>query len=243
MQQELTKPTDTKHKLPLADILKEAWREVKGSKLTFFLALVIFIIIYALTNTLNIISHDAWWSNIILFIVNSLLQGGILYLGLRRAFNMTLSSKMIFKAFTPRLGLKVIGGIILIYLPIIIINAIILLLSFLMTSFFHPESHKFILYTGVTIGILISYYLLVRFSLIGSIIMAQRETNPLKAMKESVRATSGCFWVLTGFTILSFLLAAVGILTIGIGFLWIFPFLLTAWGLIYKHLVGKFTNQ
>lgn len=235
--------TTTKEKLPLRKIMQEAWQQVHGCKLNFFLAFLMTIVTYLVLAIFATLLHHAPWTRIVFLIFEILLQAGMTYLGIRQVFKQPLSTIIVFKAFTPRLALYNFLAIIATYVLFFLINLIFFLLAiFLIHSASGPIAN-FMFYCIIALGFFIGIYVLIRFSLVMSVIMAQKEATASTAFSESYHATEGCFWKILGFYFFSILLLLLGLSTLGIGFIWIIPFLFITWGLIYRHLIGdKFTN-
>src|SRR3990167_3668367 len=106
-----------KYSLPVLETISEAWQKTYGAKGTFVIAIIIlvaiilvfeiilYIILYSVPENMAATYHLI---NLIYTIVTLLLQTGIIYIGLKRAFDLPISYSMIFRAFETNLAFRII---------------------------------------------------------------------------------------------------------------------------------------
>lgn len=221
--------------ISVSDIITQSWEKVKGTKASIWAAFgILFVIMLAigfisglLKNGAPVISASV---DFIGQIINFLLQMGILYIGISRAYDLPISYRMMFRTFQFEMALKVIGLYllqILIFLPVAIIGIIAAML--------YSDQ---ILLSGLLflISIFAIFYLAVRLFLSMGFVVYQG-INPVPAIKKSFQATHGNFWRILSILIIQFCILVISIIPLGIGLIWSLPFCFIVYGMLYKNLV------
>lgn len=247
-------PVEPTHTLPIEGTLKAAWEHVHGFKGTFWLAMLIIILISIILgmvqalvspppsnitpNTLSSFQHNipllALFFSILVNIVNALFSDGLFYVGLRRIAHLPIKMRMIFTVFRYPLVFKLI---ILLVLKFIIVIAFALLMLFF-GLIIPPSGHWHILQiiTYAAIIILI-FYVFIRLSM-SDLLILDKGVNPMTALKLSYQATNGFSWQILWLMILQILIILISILPLGIGLIWSLPFTYLVLPTIYNKLIG-----
>lgn len=234
------------YQISIEQVLRISWDKTKGAKATIWGAFAIYILCLVFLEGIKEIGIQATAIiynvavsqvkkhpsigiqiyNFIVLIIDTLLMSGIWYMGIRRAINLPISASMAFKIFQLRLALKVIGTKILYY----ILTALPLIMMGIMSGVIRVVSVPLLI-----IGGLLSIWLMTRLSMMIMLVLAE-QVSPWQAAKISFNATNGNFWQLFGIGITSILCIIAGILTLGIGLIWILPFVFILFGVVYQQL-------
>lgn len=226
--------TETTYLLPVWDTLSLAWEKVKGSKASIWGAVAILFLIALGFGILSAItkSFSPTFYHVIDFIMQiicSLLQMGVLYIGIQRAFDLPLSYSQMFRAFQPAIAMRLIAVYILevlIILPLMVLMVV---------GFILFTMHMAAAITLACIAYLGMIYVVVRLSLAMGFVL-DKGSNPIQALKESFNATRSNFWRILAIIIIETIIILVSIIPLGIGLIWTIPFAVVLYGLIYKNL-------
>lgn len=225
--------------LPIKETLNSAWTKVEGSKKTFFIA---FIILFAVMFGISLVegvfqainSGLGSFAKIIANIVGYLLQMGFLYMGICRAKDQPLNYTLLFRAFNLMRALSIIGLYILEALIFFIPSMIIFASTFIYAIGFPGAT--LISVTLLALAIFAIVYIAIRL-IPGIALILDKDVNPVAAVRESFRLTQGNAFNLFVITLVQIIAIAFGIITFGIGLIWMLPFSLITYGLIYRKLV------
>lgn len=245
---------NTPYLLPIKETIVSGWEKVSGAKGTVWAVLGISLLIGfgigIVAGLASILSE--YLSMAVNFagqLVTTLLQIGLLYIGIRRGRNEDITYKQVFRAFEQPIALRIIGVYalqFLIYLPLMILFMILPMLYFgpdlsaAFTSGLTPPT--LILVAWSLIGGLAFLYITLRIVLSMGLVI-DKGVNPWPAIKMSFAATRdnvGRIFVLLLFQMLILIAAA---LTLGIGLIWMIPYSLTIYGTAYNKLLVNIPNE
>ena len=148
--------TNNNFQLPILETVKLAWHKVNGVKLPFCAAIAFVMLVTYLDNMLNasIVTYPIYYRYFV-FLVGSvifiLLQAGLLYQGLQRANEVTISFRTLFYAFESKVALKVIGFYLLkalIFFPL----SLVILFSIYLGDVAYKQNQSSLLITGSVVG-------------------------------------------------------------------------------------------
>lgn len=225
--------------LPGWDLIGIAWKKVSGSKGTFWAAIGImilvllgFAILSAITKNVPVlgacISILGQW-------VNYLLQMGMLYIGIQRAYELPITFRQMFRSlqspYILNLTLMYLLEIVLFLIPILIIIAGVALQS---------NNQALLGALCYIIGGIAIFIIAVRVMLAPGFVL-DKGLGPWEAIKQSFKATHSNFWRLVGVGIFEMIVLTVAIIPLGIGLIWVLPFLYILYGEIYKSLMVNTT--
>ena len=232
--------TEATYLLPIGDTIKAAWDKVKGSKGSIWAALLItLIIIFGLgffDGIMTVVAPKVEPAvAIIVQVLGFLLQMGVLYLGIRRAQDLPITYRNMFRTFEGRITLRVI---VLYILQILILLIPIALMMFGIIVFdMEGVKSTMLIIAGVVgiIGFVATVFITVRIMLSMGFVL-DKGTNAWAAITQSFAATAGNFWRLVGIVIIQTLIILVSIIPVGIGLIWSLPFVYILYGTVYKNL-------
>jgi hypothetical protein len=224
------------YQLPVVDTISTAWDKVSGAKGSVWAAIVIlFVIMFVLGFVQGIfenVSHIfAMLLGLVFSIVNLLLQIGLIYIGIARAFNKPISYRLMFNTFNTTTALNIVGVYILKFL-IILVPAILIILAVIMSQAGQSTALAFLI--GL-VGVVSAFYLSIRlFVAIGYVL--DKGLGPVAAIKMSFKATRGNVLNLLGLAILQICIFIIAAIPLGIGLIWAIPLGLIIYGTVYKRL-------
>ena len=213
----------------IREIVSEAWKKTSGAKGTIWLAMLLYIVVATpvsvgipiLLELIGLSSQPAPGepynamvvlgfivSQIIILSITLPLGAGLFMVGLKIAVGATVSSTEVFGHFHKTLPLLV--SVILIY---------------------------FMMLVGFALLILPGIYLLVAYYLAIPLIV-EKNLSPWQAMEASRKAITKCWFRFFGLGILILLIAAVAMIPLGIGLIWVMPFIFIAYGIVYRNIFG-----
>jgi hypothetical protein len=230
--------TDEIYLLPVTDTIKSAWKKVSGTKGSFWAALIIAILILVGLGLIEKIIKTQMPSidpaiNFIFQIVNFIFEMGILYLGIRRAFDLPISYRMMFYVFQPPMIFNIIGLYIL-QVIIFLIPAIIIVIGVIL---FTKSGLLSLIGTLLSvIAIITIFYLAMRMA-VSTAFVLDKKINPWQAIKKSFRATRSNVMRLIGIFLLELIIIIVSMIPLGIGLIWSLPLGLIIYGMVYKNLL------
>lgn len=223
--------------IPVGDTISTAWEKVKGSKGSvwaalgiFFLIMIGFGILQAITKPTPILMNAIM---VIGQVIQYLLQMGLIYIGIKRAFELPVSYQLMFRTFESDVTLRIIGLYLLemlIFIPFGIIGVIGYLIGISSIPF-----GGLICFLLIILAVLGTIYVSIRISLSAALVL-DRKLNPWSAIKKSFEATRSNFWRLIGILIIQVLILILSIIPLGVGLIWSLPFILVCYGVIYKNL-------
>ncbi len=232
---------DALYVLPVGETLGNAWDKVKGSKKSFWAAFIIlFIIAFGIGILQGIAKGMSPGLGFIVGIVGQiiifLMQIGLLYIGIQRAFDLPITYTQLFRAFDGAIALRAIGLYILqviIFIPPFIAIFIGVFLGAATRGSTLGSIISVLLCLIGTIGLI---YLSIRM-MMGMALILDKGLNPWKAVKASFHITRSNFWSLLGILFLQFLIVFISLIPMGIGSIWTMPFMFILYGVMYKKLL------
>ncbi len=241
------------NKLPVFETIRNAWHKVKGTKATFFLVVVVLILlslasqgieIYLKKNgiTFAAITIVALIVFVFFKILYAILSWGLIYFGSERASGANIQFNMIRYVFDIKLFIKMIGLYIL-QLLIILPTFFLLFSGIILYSFKGaPPIQTYISILLGIIAIILMIYLTLRMYL-SRIIVVTTKINPWQAIKSSFKATKNNVWRLLGLSLLNTIILFLSILPLCIGLIWAMPYLFINYGVVYKTLMNPTSKQ
>ena len=263
-QPSLISPTVTR--LPIKECMRVAWGNLYGAKKALFLAFLLAIVAYILSGFIygfihgfligfthaarlpaDAIDKSGTWIvsslvlRFILLLVTALVAAGVLYLGIRRAANLSINVKMMFDVF--RQATRIIILKILLLFIIVLLASLLFIPNILHHSFTNTNVGD----VSATVKILtaICYlaviplfiFVVIRLSMALPLVL-DRKLNPIKAIKLSFIGTRKNFWRLFLIQIVGLLAVALSVVTVGIAGIWLIPFIYILYGVVYQKLFG-----
>lgn len=224
--------------LPIIASIQTAWHLVKGAKKAVWGALgIIFIVSFLLGFCSYFIKH--FFPNldvplqIFTNIIALLFQVGLMYLGIQRANQLPIVSRLIFRSFE----LDILPRLVIAYLLKIFIFLPFILLMVLGSLAFTAETTLLTILFGVIwlIGFIGFIFALARLYLTAAFILDKR-FGPWRAITASYRATRSNVLNLIGLGLLQMLIAIIATIPLGIGLIWAVPLGIILYGVVYKQL-------
>lgn len=218
--------------IPIKQTIKTAWGKVYGTKKIFWTAFLVaaaITIVCGLINALfkTFLPQAVPLIGFITQLIAFLLQMGLTYIGIKRAFDQPIHYKLVFKCFEPRVALYII----LVYLLQLLI--LLLPIALIFGAMLLPRGFNIVV--SILAGILI-FYLFIRFMLAFAIVLDQNK-NPWEAIKQSFHLTQHNFWHLFAILILQNIIVIISIIPAFIGLIWTIPFCVILYGTIYRNLL------
>lgn len=245
--------------LPIGDTLATAWTKVKGSKGSFWAAIAIIV---AIGIGLNILGYCVGtlskgteaFIQFVNNVLNFFLQMGVIYMGIKKAQDLPITYKNLFYPFRLDLILKLIGLYILkllVLLPFGLVMVIAAALtatkttvnadlsatdqvaaSVISSSSLFSSGIATVIYIIVIIGVI---FVSLRMILAAAYVL-DKNAGPWQAILLSFKATQSNVLRLLGLFIVQGFIFLLGVITAGIGFIWIMPYAFIIYGLAYKRL-------
>ncbi len=237
--------------LPIAETIETAWAKTKGTRATFWAAMGIAALILFFVYLCLSILPDAGWLSFLLGLMGqliaALLLAGMIYIGLRVAFDLPIEYKNIFRSFQPDILLSLLG----VALLKLLIMGIFSLLNMGIFALLAPDVMNYVMgpptttthYAAIPIlvflmfmSMLLAGYVVVRLMLASSFVL-DKKVGPLIAIQKSFDATRHNFWQIAGILLLEQLIILLSMIPMGIGLIWTIPFMYVVHGVIYKRLL------
>lgn len=237
--------------LPIAETIETAWAKTRGTRATFWAAMgVAALILFFVYLCLSILPDEGWLSSLLGLIgqlIAALLLAGVIYIGLRVAFDLPIEYKHVFRSFQPDI-LPSLLGVALLKL------CIMGMFSFLNVGIFAllaPDVMNYMIGSATTtthyaampllvllmlVSMLVAGYVVVRLMLASSFVL-DKKVGPLIAIQKSFTATRHNFWQIAGILLLEQLIILLSMIPMGIGLIWTIPFMYVIHGVIYKRLL------
>lgn len=236
---------NTTYEIPITDTIQVAWQKVSGSKgIIWAFASIMFVawIAFALLNSLLFSNAHTlnYIFDVIIQIIVLLFQIGILNIGIQRAFDKPLDISQGFKAFNLKTAFRIIGLFIIQFIIFVPLTTLILLPVLVSTAVIRlalPGGIMSFIFTLIlSLFLLITLYLAMRLWPAMAFVI-DKNAGPLQAIKLSFEATRNNVWRLFVIFVVQAVVLVLSFLTLGIAFIWTFPFIIILYGLIYKRLL------
>lgn len=231
----------TTYTLPIKETLSTAWEKVNGAKGTiigaFVLIIAVMFVIGIIEGVMQTISAPLGsLFKLIANIIGYLLQMGMLYIGICRAKDMPIRYTLIFKTLNLNCGLRIIGLYILEALIFLIPGAVIFGATFIYTLQFPGAT----LISAILLiaASLASIYIALRL-IPGIALVLDQDAGPITAIQKSWQLTQGNVLNLFVITLVQMLAVLLGVVTFGIGLIWMLPFSIITYGVLYRKLVNR----
>lgn len=242
--------------LPVWESIQTAWAKVSGFKGTFWGAYLLILFIMFCVGILDGILQYAVPKIEPVFalvgqVINYLLSMGIIYLGIRRAFDIPTTFKNVFDVFRENKPWKLIGLYILqilIILACMLVLAVGVALAFAVgiieeTAANNPPAFHFsnpgmvALVTLILIfGFCLVVYVATRLWLSAGFVL-DRGYGPIDALSSGFKASRSNFWRIVGYALLQIFFMIISVIPLGIGLIWSLPWMVICYGVGYKNLV------
>lgn len=241
--------TELTYSIPVWETIGKAWDKIKGTKGSVWGAIgLIILIMLGLIICGSIIQGIFPFLKslvgLILQLVNFLFEMGLLYIGIKRAFDLPISYRLVFRSFETPVALRVIGLYILqilIFIPFTLLFFIPLIVQSVFDYPFSSAPIVLLYLVCYVIGIIGVIYFVIRL-LVAMAFVLDKLSNPWEAIVKSFEATRGNFWNLLFLTIIEILILMISAIPLGIGLIWTLPFALILYGIIYKELSVNVTT-
>jgi hypothetical protein len=235
--------------LPIWKTISLAWKKTKGVKRSiwaaFLLAFLILVIISLCFGMLAIMFVEQATKvehplkivlGSIAQLITFLFQMGLLFLGIKRAFDLPVSYRTVFNTFKFMTAVKLIGYFLLQLAIMILIFVPFLLLSMLLNLLTSDISKDFFSSIILIASSLASLYVLVRMYLSAGFIV-DKNVGPLQAIKLSFLSTRSNFLRMLIVAIIEMFIVLISMVPFGIGLIWTIPFTFICYGVVYQTLL------
>jgi len=229
--------------IPVWDTITYAWEKVSGSKKTFWGAILLFfVIMFGLGFVEGLFKESnsflATTIKIIANVIGYFMQMGLLYVGIKRAFDLPIEYKQMFRVFEKEIAIKVVLLYILqilVFLPVI---AFLIGVSVLPGVF--PAITPAIPIILFVVGGIALVYLSVRM-LVSNALVLDKAMGAWDSIKLSFKVTRGNFWPCLGLILSQIIIVVISAIPLGIGLIWSLPLVFICYGIIYKRLMVNAT--
>jgi len=214
-------------------VFSEAWELVKGAKLAFFIAFVLYGVSYIAidflsstvitfvapgsmpVSSLNDFTEDPltvgsafFLGQILIMLLTTPLMAALYSMGIKRSGKQNVSGGDIFSKY-----------------------------SSMLTLFFTALLYYILVTIGFILLVLPGIYLLIAY-LMAFPLVTEKGYGPWKALETSRKAITKKWFKFFGFIILIGIITVVSVIPLGIGFIWAGPFTMIAFGIVYRNMFG-----
>ena len=203
----------------IRSILIEAWHLTRGYKGIFWLAILVYVAaLLAVVSVEQWVRQDPSLGPLVaaLPLLGQLLimplAAGLFMLGVYRAADVPLHLGMLFAYYHRLLGL-------------LLLNLLLVLMLML----------------GLILLVLPGIYLMIAYTF-ALPLLVEKKIGAWAALEASRQGVGPCWFRLLGLMLMSVLLLVLGMLTLGVGVIWVVPMLSIAYGLVYVKLFGVYRH-
>ncbi len=240
------------YQFTIGGLIAESWQRVKGTKKTFWGAILLCLAIYialSLLETLAIYLYAQYVNpndTKIPFIITRVLDAlitlplsfGIILLAVYRSVNLPIKVKQIFEPY--RFYWKILAAMIILYAgAALIIAGTIYLWVFLpshMINMTQGWPHYYPILIG-TLGSLIAFYFI--YSLINApMLIIEKQLGVFRSLKASFFAFNQHGLKIIAAVFCMIVICFISMITFGIGLIWTFPMLYNFMGILYRIQFG-----
>ena len=251
----------------IRDVMKEAWKKVKGVKGRYWGAFGLFIavsfgisfgfgIVEGIVRVMAAISYNGEITQealmhlpvgpmiilsslniifkIILYAITLPLLGGIIFIGIRHIVDKPVKATMVFKFFKFKYMLRFLVMFLIIFLLFLFLLFIPIFIHTIMAFQGISKISFAVLYVFIICAFI---YFVVSFVLTVPLIV-DRDCGAWFALITSLRAINHHWFKVFGLLFLCWLISIMSILLLGIGFIWVYPFLKNVLGIQYRETFG-----
>lgn len=241
----------TPYLIPVTDTIETAWAKTRGTRTIFWEAIgVASLVLFFVYLGLCLLPEVGWLPFLLGFIgqlIAALLLAGLIYLGLRVAFDLPIEYSNVFRGFQTDILPSLVGVAIIKYLimgvfSLLNMGFMVLLVPDLFGYFMgsSPATTQVmaipILVVLVLLSMLLAGYVVVRLMLASSFVL-DKKVGPWIAIKKSWEATRHNFWQIAGIILLEQFIILLSMIPLGIGLIWTIPFMFVVHGVIYQRLL------
>lgn len=221
------------YSLQVGAVLSEAWNRVSGTKWTFQVALLLYLLVYFvamvaiaylfyysglrgdipealadLPETAQILLGGGMVESLLLSVAVIPMGAGIAVMGLRRAMGGQLRATDILMYYDRIIPLTI--TFVLLYLLLII---------------------------GFLLLVLPGIYLSIAYSM-ALVLVVDKKMSPWQALETSRKAVTKRWFSLCGLYLVFGIISLVSIIPLGLGFIWTIPLMVIAMGIVYRNMFG-----
>ena len=211
------------YELSIGDVIKEAWSKTKGTKWTFQVAFLLYMLVAILLmvllqiasltilpNTTDPSVMQSWSliEQVLLNLILTPIMMGLFLLGVRRSVNAPLEAISIFDYFHKSLTL--FATLILVYIMIFI---------------------------GLLLLVIPGIYLMVAYFMALPLVV-EKGLSPWRAMEVSRKAVTRRWFTVLFLSIVLTFIIAISMIPLGIGLIWTMPMVMIAYGVLYRNMFG-----
>lgn len=197
----------------IESVLSEAWQLTKGFKASYWGALIIYIVIAAITSA---IAEFFFKSSIFLIIIGQILQGLVTY---------PLIAGLTMIAVRHSVGLPCNATMVFDYYP----KTIPIFLTYLLMTILIVIGILLLVIPGIYLGVAYSFAL---------ILLVDKNMRIWDALETSRQVITRCWFRTFAFFIVMFFIILISIIPLGIGLIWSIPFASLGMAIIYRSLFG-----
>ncbi|RUO73011.1 hypothetical protein [Idiomarina ramblicola] len=214
------------YQLSLRQVLEQSFNITKSSLLPLlggFLILiaVVFLVVLVLMNVFSLEAMEnsikvQYLSEILLTVITAPLLGGLMLMAIKHSVGITTKSGDVFKGFNAMMPL----------IAIALISTILKLIGAQLLGLIHPN-------LMIVVQLYITAILVLAMPLV-----VERGTGPLNALFYSIKIVH---FQLPKFILLFLVIAGLlllGILTLGLGLIWVLPMIYNLIGVVYRDIIG-----
>jgi uncharacterized membrane protein len=232
--------------LPIKETILAAWEQVQISKKMIWLYIIILMTIISSMTILStlilpfnngiMIGNSIYWLS---QLVGFLLQFGIIYLAIQIIFKHPISLNVLFHAFQISIALRIFllyALRLLIYLPFIF---------FITVSLYICQTETGIAFLSASLLFLMASCGLIYISLrtiLSVALILDKNISPWQSILKSFAATRENFWRIMGIFVVEMLFIVLGTIPLGLGLIWVLPFVLLCYAIMYQKLSNNISN-
>jgi hypothetical protein len=242
---------DEYYVLPVFETVQTAWRKVKGTKATIWALLgslfVIEFIFGLITNPKQPIfpipMSIALIFQVISMVIQFIFTWALVYVGIQRALDNPVTFRDSLK-YVNRVGLffrmivLYILEVIVILVPVIVLALIPMLIKKFYNLGMFGDFVVAFFYIGAAFA---SIYIILGLYLASGLVIKQNMVA-IDAIKESFAVIQNNRFRLIGLTIINMFILMIAMIPLGLGLIWVFPYLFICYGVVYEKLVNDRSN-
>jgi hypothetical protein len=253
-------PSDN-YSLPVIETIKESWAKTDGAKAIVWQVMGVIVLIYILQfiagiilGIISAITHipiESTMGNVMLYavvipfgVVTFLAMMSQYYIGIQKAMGLPIQFNMVKYPFKIRMTINLIGFILLFAVIACVLRFPLWFAHYLyvnQASYEHINLIKLAIASLDIIGffcLLYYIYLFIGLYLSAGMIIKENMT-PWKAFKTSLRAIKSNRCRLVAMLFLNCIILVLGAIPLGIGLIWVLPYLFVNYGVIYNKLYAS----